>query len=198
MTRRQKAIAFFVALCVLLVAAAISLNIGWIIANAGRITPIILGIVLFGLIIAGLIVYTVFLVLEIRRNEEHDSFINAVTHELKTPIASIKLYLETLQSRPVPEARRQEFYNIMLADAARLHHTVEQVLKRVSFARSARPWHAGQWTWRHSPPSAWNSPSCGTICRPTPSCSSRPTARRWSAATPRTCAPSSPISSTTR
>jgi signal transduction histidine kinase len=129
MTRRQKAIAFFVALCVLLVAAAISLNIGWIIANAGRITPIVLGIVLFGLIIAGLIVYTVFLVLEIRRNEEHDSFINAVTHELKTPIASIKLYLETLQSRSVPEARRQEFYEIMLADAARLHRTVDQVLK---------------------------------------------------------------------
>jgi signal transduction histidine kinase len=128
-TRRQKAIAFFVALCVLLVAAAISLNIGWIIANAGRITPIVLGIVLFGLIIAGLIVYTVFLVLEIKRNEEHDSFINAVTHELKTPIASIRLYLETLQSRTVNEAQRQEFYEIMLADAARLHHTVDQVLK---------------------------------------------------------------------
>ena len=75
MTRRQKAIAFFVALCVLLVAAALSLNIGWIIANANRITPLILGVVLFGLIIAGLIVYTVFLVLEIKRNEEHDTFI---------------------------------------------------------------------------------------------------------------------------
>ena len=129
MTRRQKAIAFFVALCVLLVAAAMSLNIGWIIANAGRIMPIILGIVLFGLIIAGLIVYTVFLVLEIKRNEEHDSFINAVTHELKTPIASIRLYLETLQARTVNDAQRQEFYEIMLADAARLHHTVDQVLK---------------------------------------------------------------------
>jgi two-component system, OmpR family, sensor histidine kinase SenX3 len=128
-TRRQKAIAFFVALCVLLVAAAISLNIGWIIANAGRITPIVFGVILFGLIIAGLIIYTVFLVLEIRRNEEHDSFINAVTHELKTPIASIRLYLETLQSREVSDARRQEFYEIMLADAARLHHTVDQVLK---------------------------------------------------------------------
>jgi len=128
-TRRQKAIAFFVALCVLLVAAAISLNIGWIIANTGRITPIVLGMILFGLIIAGLIIYTVFLVLEIKRNEEHDSFINSVTHELKTPIASMRLYLETLQSREVSEARRQEFYAIMLADAARLQHTVEQVLK---------------------------------------------------------------------
>jgi signal transduction histidine kinase len=128
-TRRQKAIAFFVALCVLLVAAALSLNIGWIIANAGRIPLIVLGIVLFGLIIAGLIVYTVFLVLEIKRNEEHDSFINAVTHELKTPIASIRLYLETLQARDVSEERRREFYDVMLADAERLHHTVDQVLK---------------------------------------------------------------------
>ena len=129
MTRRQKAIAFFVVLCVILVAAAISLNIGWIIANTGRITPIVFGMILFGLIIAGLIIYTVFLVLEIKRNEDHDSFINAVTHELKTPIASIRLYLETLQSRNVSDARRQEFYEIMLADTARLHRTVDQVLK---------------------------------------------------------------------
>src|SRR5687767_11879242 len=67
--------------------------------------------------------------MEIRRNEEHDSFINSVTHELKTPIASIRLYLETLQSRNVSEAQRREFYDIMLADADRLHHTVDQVLK---------------------------------------------------------------------
>jgi signal transduction histidine kinase len=128
-TRRQKAIAFFVALCVLLVAAAISLNIGWIVINARRIGPLILGIISFALIIAGLIVYTVFLVLEIKRNEDHDTFINAVTHELKTPIASMRLYLQTLQSREVDEARRREFYDIMLEDADRLHRTVEQVLK---------------------------------------------------------------------
>ncbi len=129
MTRRQQAIAFFVALCVVLVAAAISLNITWIVINARRVTPLVFGIILFALIIAGLIIYTVFLVLEIRRNEEHDSFINAVTHELKTPIASIRLYLETLQSRNVSEAQRHQFYEIMLADADRLHHTVNQVLK---------------------------------------------------------------------
>jgi two-component system, OmpR family, sensor histidine kinase SenX3 len=129
MTRRQKAIAFFVTLCVLLVAATVLLNVYWIVIAENRLGQLVAGIVVFALIIVGLIVYTVVLVMEIRRNEEHDSFINAVTHELKTPIASIRLYLETLQSRTLSEAQRREFYDIMLADADRLHHTVDQVLK---------------------------------------------------------------------
>ena len=138
MTRRQKAIVFFVSLCVLLVAAAVALIIGWVVINARRATPLVLGIITFALIIAGLIVYTVFLVLEIKRNEDHDSFINAVTHELKTPIASMRLYLQTLQSRDVDEARRREFYTIMLADADRLHHTVEQVLRAGASGQKAK------------------------------------------------------------
>ena len=138
MTRRQQAIAFFVALCVLLVAAAIFLNISWIVINARQLAPLILGIVFFALIIAGLIIYTVFLVLEIKRNEEHQTFINAVSHELKTPIASMRLYLQTLQSRDVDEGRRKQFYEIMLADAERLHLTVEQVLKAGSLAQKPR------------------------------------------------------------
>ena len=129
MTRRQKAIAFFVTLCVLLVAATVLLNVYWIVIAENRLGQLVAGIVLFALIIVGLIVYTVVLVMEIRRNEDHDSFINAVTHELKTPIASIRLYLETLQSRTISDAQRREFYDIMLADADRLHHTVDQVLK---------------------------------------------------------------------
>jgi signal transduction histidine kinase len=137
-TRRQKAIAFFVVLCVILVAAAVSLNIGWIVINARRVTPLVLGIISFALIIAGLIVYTVFLVLEIKRNEDHDTFINAVTHELKTPIASMRLYLQTLQSREVDEAQRRTFYNIMLEDAERLHRTVEQVLKAGASGQQAK------------------------------------------------------------
>ena len=139
MTRRQKAITFFVGLCVLLVAAAISLNVGWILFTAREATPLlVLGIISFALIIAGLIIYTVFLVLEIKRNEDHDTFINAVTHELKTPIASMRLYLQTLQSREVDESRRHEFYEIMLADADRLHRTVEQVLKAGAVAQKTK------------------------------------------------------------
>ena len=119
----------FVTLCVIMVAAAVTLNIGWIIVNGRRVLPLVLGILAFALIISGIIVYTVFLVRELRRNDQHDAFINAVTHELKTPIASIRLYLETLQSREVSEAQRREFYAIMLADTYRLQQTVEQVLK---------------------------------------------------------------------
>ena len=129
MTRRQKAIGFFITLCVLLVGAAILLNIYWIVITEKQIVELLVGILLFALIIAGIIVYTVFLVMEIQRNEEHDTFINSVTHELKTPLASIRLYLDTLKARPVADPQRQEFYDIMLADVERLRHTVDQVLK---------------------------------------------------------------------
>ena len=129
MTRRQKAIGFLITLCVLLVGAAVLLNIYWIVIAEKQIVQLLVGILLFALIIAGIIVYTVFLVMEIQRNEEHDTFINAVTHELKTPLASIRLYLDTLKARPVAEAQRQEFYDVMLADVDRLRHTVDQVLK---------------------------------------------------------------------
>jgi signal transduction histidine kinase len=129
MTRRQKAIGFFITLCVLLVAAAVLVSVYWVVFTETPVVILIVGILLFALIIAGLIVYTVFLVLEIKRNEDHDTFINAVTHELKTPLASIRLYLDTLKARPVSDPQRQEFYDVMLADVERLHHTVDQVLK---------------------------------------------------------------------
>jgi two-component system, OmpR family, sensor histidine kinase SenX3 len=128
-TRRTKTIAFFITLGACLVALAIFLNVSWIVSNWSRNALLVVGVVFFSIIIAGLVVNTIFIVLEIRRNERQDSFLNAVTHELKTPIASIRLYLETLQSRPLDEAHRREFYRIMLEDAERLLGTVEQVLK---------------------------------------------------------------------
>ncbi len=126
---RTKTIAFFVTLGSFLVAVAIALNVSWIVLRWREVVPLVLGIILFAFIIAGLVLYTIFLVREIRRNEQQDSFLNAVTHELKTPITSIRLYLETLQHRTVNDAKREEFYRIMLEDTARLLGTVEQVLK---------------------------------------------------------------------
>ena len=128
-TRRRGAIAFFITLGALLVGGLVTLNIGWIIRNERTFALAIVGTILFFAVIAGVVLNTVFLVREIRRNERQDSFLNAVTHELKTPIASIRLYLETLQRRPIEESQRQEFYKIMLSDSDRLLATVEQVLK---------------------------------------------------------------------
>src|SRR5258708_10257987 len=127
--RSTKAIAFFITLGACLVALTVVLNVTWIVLNWRRVVPLVLGVIFFGLIIAGLLVNTIFLIREIRRNEQQDSFLNAVTHELKTPIASIRLYLETLESRQLDEAQRRDFYRIMLSDTDRLLGTVEQVLK---------------------------------------------------------------------
>ena len=127
LTRRKSII--FIALGCLGVGGAVALNIGWVIFNWKEAGYLIAGLILFPLIITGAILNTVFLVREIRRNEQHENFINAVTHELKTPIASVKLHLQTLQQRKVDEAKRQEFYQVMVDDCDRLLSTVEQVLR---------------------------------------------------------------------
>jgi signal transduction histidine kinase len=129
LTRRRGAKAFFIVLGVCLTALAIALNITWIANNTSRLAIDLLGVVLFSILIAGVMLNTIFLVREIRRNERQDSFLNAVTHELKTPIASIRLYLDTLQRHPGDEAQRNKFYAIMRSDTDRLLGTVETVLK---------------------------------------------------------------------
>jgi signal transduction histidine kinase len=111
------------------VALAVALNVSWILLNAREIALLVFGIVFFVLIITGVVLNTTFLIREIRRSEQHDAFINAVTHELKTPLASIRLYLQTLKTRDIDEKKRQEFYDVMLADSDQLMQTVDQVLR---------------------------------------------------------------------
>jgi signal transduction histidine kinase len=126
---RQKSIALFIALGAGLISVILLLYIGWVLLNWRTGILLILGILLLAMIIAGVGLNTLFLVREIRRNAQHDAFINAVTHELKTPVASIRLYLETLQAHAVDEDKRQEFYRTMLADSDRLLGTIEQILR---------------------------------------------------------------------
>ena len=127
-TRRGKII-FFLSFGVVLAAIAVFVGFGWIILNWREGIRVLLGIIFFGAIVTGLILNTSFLVREIRKNEQHDSFINAVTHELKTPIASIRLHLQTLERRQLEEGQRRDFYRLMLEDTDRLNNTVSQVLK---------------------------------------------------------------------
>jgi signal transduction histidine kinase len=135
---RRRSIASFIALGIGLIIVILLLYVGWVLLNWRTGILVALGVILLGLIISGIVVNTTFLVREIRRNEQHDAFINAVTHELKTPVASIRLYLQTLQSRDIESEKRQQFYRIMLEDSDRLLSTIEQVLKTGRIGASAR------------------------------------------------------------
>ncbi len=132
----RKSIALFITLGACLIAVAVILNIGLIVWSWRTGVMLLLGVLFCSLLIAGVTLNTIFLVREIRRNEGHDHFINAVTHELKTPVSSMRLYLETLQKREMPDEKRREFYSVMLQDTDRLTHTIEQVLR----AGEAKTW----------------------------------------------------------
>ena len=137
-----RTIAFFITLGSCLVGLTIYLNIVWLVHNWRNVVPLVLGIIFFAMIIAGLVIYTIFLVREIRRNEQQDSFLNAVTHELKTPITSIRLYLQTLEKRTLSDDQRRDFYRLMMDDTERLIGTVEQVLRagEIRQRRSRHHW----------------------------------------------------------
>jgi signal transduction histidine kinase len=137
-TGRRRSVIFFTVFGICLIAVAVALNVSFVVITWQQGVLAVLGLVFFLLVIAGMVLNTIFLVREIRRNEQHDSFINAVTHELKTPVASIRLYLQTLQTRELDEARRREFYRIMLDDSDRLLHTIEQVLQAGSMRSGLR------------------------------------------------------------
>jgi two-component system sensor histidine kinase SenX3 len=140
-TGRKKSIAFFIALGAGLVSIIILLYVGWGLLGWHRGILLFLGVLLLAVIIAGVVLNTTFLVREIRRNEQHDAFINAVTHELKTPVASIRLYVETLQTRTLDESKRNEFYGIILSDSDRLLGSIEQILRTGRVGSSSRKPH---------------------------------------------------------
>jgi two-component system, OmpR family, sensor histidine kinase SenX3 len=140
-TGRRKSIAFFIALGACLISVILLLYIGWVVLNWHTGILLFLGVLLLAMIISGVVLNTIFLVREIRRNEQHDAFINAVTHELKTPVAAIRLYLETLQTRDVDEIKRKEFYRIMLDESGRLLATIEQVLRTGRVGAAGRKIH---------------------------------------------------------
>ncbi len=85
-----------------LIAVAVFLNVSFIVVNWRAGLLVLLGVITSVVLVGGLVLNTLFLIREIRRSEQHDAFIHAVTHELKTPLASIKLYLQTLRQRDLP------------------------------------------------------------------------------------------------
>src|SRR5688500_20406392 len=103
---RRRSVIFFTVLGICLVALAVTLNVSWVVLNWRRGVLAVLGLVSFLLIIAGMVLYTIFLMRSFRRDEQHDSLITAVTYDLKSPAASTRPYLQTLQTSEVDEDKR--------------------------------------------------------------------------------------------
>jgi signal transduction histidine kinase len=110
-------------------------------AGPGYWVMLIGGYALFLAIIVGLILFIVWLAKQIRLNQRQQNFIDSVTHELKSPLTSLKLYLETMQLRKLPPEKQAEFVALMLADVERLNMLIDHVLEaaRVEQRRKEYP-----------------------------------------------------------
>jgi two-component system sensor histidine kinase SenX3 len=129
---------------VFLIAVAVALTVGWLFLGSEqsrvarevhtfRLVVYFLGTILFLLLNAGLGLLVLLLLREVRLNERQSNFISAVTHELKTPVASLRLYLDTLQLRDLAESRREDFYRTMRQDLDRLNATINNVLNAAMY-----------------------------------------------------------------
>ena len=125
---RKRSVALVALLGAGLIAVAVALNISFIVVNWRTGLLLLVGVVSFAVLIGGLALNTAFLIREIRKSEQHDAFIHAVTHELKTPLASIKLYLQTLRQRELTTDKQHEVIDTMLDDSDRLQQTIDQIL----------------------------------------------------------------------
>jgi len=101
-------------------------------------TLLVAGSLFFALLIAGLALLCAWLVREMRQSQRQQAFLDAVTHEMKTPLASLRLYVETLGVHDPGPERRQEFLVHMREDVERLERTVDQVLTAARAAARAR------------------------------------------------------------
>ena len=136
----RRSITYPLALGITLMVLALALGIAWQVLvvrgwrpaasglTAAHWAAIVLGSLFALVMIAGLILLCVWLVREIRSGQRQQAFIDAVTHELKTPIASLQLYLDTLQRRELPPEKQRAFVARMQEDVARLERTVMHVL----------------------------------------------------------------------
>ncbi len=103
-----------------------------IVYDAPSVFPFVGGIVLLTGLSVSLVLIFRHLNIQIKLNALYDNFIANVTHELKSPLSSIQLYLETLNSRDVPEEKKKEFYVLMMRDAERLKNLVNSILEIAS------------------------------------------------------------------
>lgn len=129
--RRRSTFHLPITLSACLMALNITLMVCWIIvlARGAQWTALTVGVLAFTLALAGIIVWLVLTIKEIRLNHRQANFVDSVTHELKSPIAALQLYLQTLRMRNLDAQRREEFHATMEAELSRLDQLINQLLE---------------------------------------------------------------------
>jgi two-component system, OmpR family, phosphate regulon sensor histidine kinase PhoR len=129
--RRRSTLYPAITLSVVLMLLNITLMVCWIVllAQLNSWSALTIGTIVFALMLVGLSLYLGITIKEVRLNQRQANFVDSVTHELKSPIATLQLYLETLQMRNLDDTRRKEFFAVMERELQRLDHLISQLLE---------------------------------------------------------------------
>lgn len=129
-----------ITIAVIMIVLLIVLIVGWVLLTVWGAseneqaaplyyTVLPIGATFLAVILAGVIFYMVLSIKAINLSQRQANFIDSVTHELKSPIASLKLYLQTLNRRSIPPEKVGAFYETMLEDIERLDHLINHLLE---------------------------------------------------------------------
>ena len=99
-----------------------------LLSESSNIFALVSGLVLLVFVSVGMLLIFIYLTKQMNITRLYDNFIANITHELKSPLSSIQLYLETMNSRKVPEAKNKEFIELMMKDAYRLNKLITSIL----------------------------------------------------------------------
>lgn len=125
---RRRSVTWPITLGVVMIVLLVLLLVGWIVLSVGYWSLLALGTTFLVLVLVGVVLYLTIAVTQISLNQRQSNFIDSVTHELKSPIASLKLYLQTLSRRTVTEQQQADFYRFMLDDLDRLDTLINHLL----------------------------------------------------------------------
>ena len=129
--RKRRTLHLPITLSVLLMVLNVVLMVCWIVllANINAWSALTIGTVVFALILVVSGFYLFLTIREVRLNQRQANFVDSVTHELKTPIASLRLYLDTLRMRHIDPRQQEEFFKVMDTELVRLDHLINQLLE---------------------------------------------------------------------
>lgn len=152
----RKSLKWPILLAIVMIVQIVGLTVGWVLLNVfGAIysesgstlywTLLTVGSLMFALILTGVIIYLVWSIQQIDLNRRQSNFLDAVTHELKSPIASLKLFLQTLRRHPMDVQQRSEFYESMIQDVDRLDRLITQLLDVAKLQQHSSDPEPNQW-----------------------------------------------------